>query len=566
MLSVFLLFATICSASPVPDPEVVDTKLGRIIGVKALTESGQDYVKFEGIPYAEPPVGPLRFLPTVAKKAWKGDLKADTDRGACPQVSIFPPLNVYSGQEDCLFLNVYTKGTQEKLKPVMMWIHGGAFIINRATEGGDLTRLVEQDVVVVSINYRLGPLGFMTFGNDVVSGNMGLKDQNMAIQWTRENIANFGGDPDKITLFGQSAGGMSVHAQVLSPYNKGLLAGAVSQSGTMLHKFMADKGPREERSAVLAAETLGCPKSLDSSLLECLQKIDVQELTTKLINPFAEPTFQWYPVVDSYSSDPFLPLSPLEAMSTGKFNQIPFMSGTNKDEGALTYLSDLNKLKHGALDDCELVGPARLSLSHGSKHPQTYSPITKQDLATAQKIKGFYTDPVGFFASYGWPSKPIINMYTDAQFISPEQESLSLMSKYSNSIYNYRLTYRATNSPILNIIGAPIGPQIGVFHGDDLLYFFNSPAVNPLVNDDEKKLSKEMVKFWTNFAKSGKPGPNWENYTKEKKNYMDLKPTPELKQDIVSERMAMWQSVVWSGREANIGKEPQGEPSTQCPL
>lgn len=557
-LSALLLFSTSSFAS-----EVVDTDLGRIIGVKDKTESGQDYVRFEGIPYAEAPVGSLRFLPPVSVKPWQGELKADTDRGACPQVSIFPPLNVYSGQEDCLFLNVYTKGSEEKLRPVMIWIHGGAFIINRATEGGDLTRLVEEGVVVVSINYRLGPLGFMTFGNDVVSGNMGLKDQNMAIQWTRDNIANFGGDPDKITLFGQSAGGMSVHAQVLSPYNAGLLAGAISQSGTMLHKFLADKGPREERSAVLAAQTLDCPETLDSSLLECLQTKPVKELITKLINPFAEPTFQWYPVVDSYSSKPFLPLSPLEAMATGEFNRIPFMSGTNRDEGALTYLSDLNKLKQKALDDCEIVGPARLSLTHGSKHPQTYSPILKGDLEKVQKIKDFYTSGPGFFASYAWPAKQaIIDMYTDSQFISPSEESLSLMSKYSNSIYNYRLTYKAVNSPILNIIGAN-EMNIGVFHGDDLLYFFNSP-VNPLVNDDEKKLAKEMVTFWTNFAKSGNPGPNWEHFTKEHKNYMDLKPTPELKQNMVAKRMAEWQSVVWAGREANLGKETHDEPSEQC--
>jgi len=307
---------------------------------------------------------------------------------------------------------------------------------------------------------------------------------------------------------------------------------------------------------------------LDSALLECLQAVPVQELITKLINPFVEPTFQWYPVVDDYSSHPFLPKSPLAAMQSGDFNQIPFMSGTNKDEGALTYLSDLNKLKHGggppALDGCELAGPARLSITHGSKHPQTFSPITVADLEKVESIKTFYTGGgAQFFEKYAWPAKQaIIDMYTDSQFISPEQESLSLMSAWSAPIFNYRLTYKAKNSPILNIIGANDMP-IGVFHGDDLLYFFSSP-VNPLVNEDERKLAKEMLTFWSNFAKSGSPGASWKPFTTEQKNYMDLKPTPELKQDIVAERMAQWRDVVWEEREAMVGEEVEAVPSPLC--
>jgi len=234
-----------------------------------------------------------------------------------------------------LTLNIFTNniGTngpfRKKSQPVMVWIHGGGFTIGSK----DLYRMDElltEDVVYVAMNYRLAALGFMSFGNDVVSGNMGLKDQQLAIQWVRDNIQHFGGDPNRITIFGESAGALSVQAQVLSPWNDGLLNGAIAQSGSILNLHFQPQGS-EMKYAKNIADTLGCPTTLDESTLECLQKVDMEKMLPNVTDadeaqydPSILIKYFTFPVVDSYATNPFIPLDPLEALKTGMFNRIPY--------------------------------------------------------------------------------------------------------------------------------------------------------------------------------------------------------------------------------------------------
>merc|ERR1711936_19243 len=336
----------------VPETEddlvTVRTFLGIVKGNRFGTDQGRTYYKFLGIPYAQPPVDELRFLPPKPVNAW-GTLVATEDGPVCPQVN-FLAGGGFIGDEDCLHLNIYTPSLVSAsnpfaLKPVMLWIHGGGFTIGSGTENEyDPVLLLDEDVVVVSINYRLGPLGIMTFGNNKVVGNMGLKDQNMAIKWIKNYIRYFGGDPKKITIFGESAVGMSVHAQVLSPFNHGLLAGAIAQSGTMLYKQLHTKKPGDERIAIKAAKAFNCSsKGLDDEMLRCLQDIPVTDLIqTTLIPAFesdeSDVSYAWTPTVDYFSYEPFLPIQPLEALKKGIYNHVPFMSGTVKDEGSLNTL------------------------------------------------------------------------------------------------------------------------------------------------------------------------------------------------------------------------------------
>merc|ERR1712038_2169873 len=259
----------------------IKTFLGVAKGVKAETESGTPYFTFKGIPYAHPPVGSLRFQPPQPSSSWGDKLVATEYGSVCPQQESFGEnAGSYKGKEDCLYLNIYTPTLTRStnpfaLKAVMLWIHGGGFTIGSGSDY-DPVYFMEKDVVVVTINYRLGPLGFLTFGNDLASGNLGLRDQQLAIQWTRNYIQNFGGDPKKITIFGESAGGMSVHAQVLSPHNQGLIHGAIAQSGTM---FSSPIDERPERTAVKVAEMFNCSSNnLDEEMLDCLQEIPAQKL------------------------------------------------------------------------------------------------------------------------------------------------------------------------------------------------------------------------------------------------------------------------------------------------
>merc|ERR1711997_1363369 len=298
----------------------VHTFLGVAKGLKAETESGTPYFKFKGIPYAQPPVGALRFQPPHPSSSWGGTLVATEDGPNCPHKMTFGEnIGSYVGEEDCLYLNIYTPSLTRSnnpfaLKAVMLWIHGGGFSAGSGSEYDyDPVNFMEKDVVVVAINYRLGPLGFLTFGNDLASGNLGLRDQQMAIQWTRNYIQNFGGDPNKITIFGESAGGQSVHAQVMNHRNQGLLHGAIAQSGTLLNTPVA---ARPEREAVKVAKWFNCSSSnLDEEMLKCLQEIPPQELIegTALVPE----GLTFFPSVDHFASNPFMPVHPLEVMKTG---------------------------------------------------------------------------------------------------------------------------------------------------------------------------------------------------------------------------------------------------------
>ena len=219
-------------------PTIIITGSGALKG-KKFERNGKDHYEFLGIPFAEPPVGKLRFQPPVPVSPWSDVREAFSDGPVCIQ-EIGPSLGAnyanLKASEDCLTLNIFTNsiGTQRKApKAVMLWIHGGGYTTG-SKDQYRMQRLVDEDIVYVAINYRLSALGFMSFGNDLVSGNMGLRDQHLAIQWVRANIHLFGGDPDKITIFGESAGGGAVHSQVLSPANRGLLAGAIAQSGNSL--------------------------------------------------------------------------------------------------------------------------------------------------------------------------------------------------------------------------------------------------------------------------------------------------------------------------------------------
>jgi len=546
----------------------VHTFLGSVKGTREMTKSGTPFFKFEGIPYAEPPVGDLRLMPPQPVSAW-GELTATSPGPKCPQFAFLgPDAGSLIGEEDCLSLNVYSPTISHStnpytLKPVMIWIHGGDFIFGSSKElGNEFTKFVEKDVVVVSINYRLGPLGFMTFGNRKVSGNMGLKDQNMAIRWVNNHIRHFGGNPDKITIFGESAGGISVHAHILSPQSSGLLAGGISQSGTMLFKNLKTQGPREERSARKVAERLECSSTnFDEEMLNCLQNVPLQDLLTKAQVPpsytreniVANPRLEWWPVVDSYAQDPFLPRRPLEALKTGEYNQIPYISGTNKEDGGVFVLFDVDKLDQ-VKQVWDLVGPPKLALSKGFN----VSDISTEDVYLANIVKRYYTGEDFSLENL----QNMMDMYTDAVFLSPDQKTVSLMALGTAPVYNYMLTYNGSFSVAQVLGGEQVqGLNFGVSHGDDVLYLFPENDWHSPSTEDEVKLSNLMITFWTNFAKFSNPtpfrtedAPNWDRVIPKQKNCLELKPFPEMRQDIAAQRMEFWERLVWSKREDDINR------------
>lgn len=231
------------------------------------------YFSFKGIPYAQPPLGNLRFRAPLPHPGWSGVRNAHQHGHNCPSGSL---LGGFSHEEDCLSLNIYTESLTGSL-PIMVYFHGGSF---NGGSGNDLIwgpdYFVDEGVIMITINYRLGPLGFLSTNDNNAPGNYGLKDAIMALKWIQANIARFGGDPGRVTVFGESAGGAFVHYLILSPMARGLFARAISQSGSALNPWTYENDPQDV--AYRFAEKLGITFSNNADLIEKLRLVPHKEL------------------------------------------------------------------------------------------------------------------------------------------------------------------------------------------------------------------------------------------------------------------------------------------------
>jgi para-nitrobenzyl esterase len=357
-ICVFTLVSVVtASADNSSHRPIAFTESGLVIG--STTDQGNEFL---GIPYAAPPVGALRWRPPERFGFFHGFVLHATQFGSeCTQAG--------GGSENCLFLNVFTPHTESGDRsghglPVMFWIHGGG-LINGSSTPYNPELLVRKDVIVVTINYRLGYLGF--FAQSAIdaeghlNGNYGLMDQQLALAWVRRNIAGFGGDPDRVTIFGESAGGQSVYAQLASPLASGMFRGAISESGSYaeFQDYFANivtlavgetQGTTAVPSGAAIADSVGCTNQTAS----CLRAVPASTMVA------AEP-FPLYPFVDGT----LLTQTMSAAFASGEFNQVPVISGTNHDEYRLFVALDYDLLGNPILTSTEydtavttLWGPA----------------------------------------------------------------------------------------------------------------------------------------------------------------------------------------------------------------
>src|SRR5499425_1279890 len=306
-----------------PQSPVVATDLGPVRGVATGTMQ-----EFLGIPYAAAPVGDLRWRPPQEHARWNGVRNATSFGPHCPQVAT--PYGTPSTSEDCLVLNVFTPmKTNEGLPhllPVMFWIHGGGLVVGES-DGYDPSNLVAQNVIVVTINYRIGELGFLAHSaltaesSNGASGNYGLLDQQAALRWVQRNIRAFGGNPDNVTIFGESAGGLSVHAQLASPLAAHLFHKAIVESGA--YSLVQPSLSAAEAAGAAFAASAGCADP--STAAACLRSLPVATILAH------QPSGTMVPNLDGF----VLPQTVRAAFTTGQFNHVPVIEGSNHDEWRL---------------------------------------------------------------------------------------------------------------------------------------------------------------------------------------------------------------------------------------
>ena len=341
-MSKFLLttLSIFCAFFPLVPSVIVSTKYGKIEGLTTSYPNASGPFKFVskflGVPFAAPPTGDLRFKAPQPPKAWKSEVRPSKKHGnICWQgklLEFFTKLFIqnFTYSEDCLYLDVYTPNVSLSL-PVMVYIHGGGYEFGTAiTYPGDI--LVQQGVVLVVIQYRLGPFGFLTTGDSAAPGNFGMLDQVEALKWVKDNIENFGGNPNKVTIFGASAGGLSVCLHLLSPLSNNLFHQAIAESGVDLSPQATQPTSFGVHYAKDLAEKLHCPTDHHSKMVACIREkspTDIMRASDAANFQFVDNT-HWGPVVDKN----FLYDTPENLRKKKEFKNATVMISFNSNEGA----------------------------------------------------------------------------------------------------------------------------------------------------------------------------------------------------------------------------------------
>ncbi|KAL6437222.1 hypothetical protein ACFW04_005044 [Cataglyphis niger] len=298
----FICFFVIYLHTVVCNLSIATIRNGTLIGITMHTRLGRDIHAFLGIPYAAPPIGELRFAPPQPATAWNGVRAAVENAEICTQRNIYTYQEEIVGGEDCLYLNVYTPRIPYSETPlliahrypVMIWFHGGGWLTGAGhSEFYGPKFLLDHDLVLVTINFRLGPLGFLSTEDLECPGNLGLKDQQQAMRWVQENIVSFGGDPNRVTLFGESAGGASVHYHMINPISQGLFHRGISQSGNFYNPWTLTPPESAKEKAIILGRNLSCNTDTSAELIKCLRTKDATEIigTDRLFQMYSDAWF-----------------------------------------------------------------------------------------------------------------------------------------------------------------------------------------------------------------------------------------------------------------------------------
>ena len=519
LTATLLAFTLTASTAFASDPLKVKTDKGKVEGT--LTTDGAVRA-FKGIPYAAPPVGNLRWQPPQPAAKWHDTLPTKAFGPHCIQSDSYPDMIFHDtgASEDCLTLNVCTPANaQPGSLPVMVWIYGGGFVTGGTSEARqDGQFLAHHNVVIVSMNYRLGIFGFFAHPElsaespHHASGNYGLLDQAAALDWVKRNITAFGGDPNNITLFGESAGSFSVSSQMASPLSKNLIAKAIGESGAAFHSSGLGYPPLAKAEL---EDSAFAQAAFHTSSLSDLRKLSAEDLVKAASAKTTPAPPRFGPDVDGY----FLPQSVPDIFAAGQQAHVPLLAGWNADEVRAAVI--MNPVKPTVASFTE---QATKDFGDRSKDFLAVYPATTDAEAT-QSAGDFVSDRFIAYSTWAW---------LEAQVKTGEAP-----------VYRYRFD--------LGSAGDKFHPAaIGAFHSDDIEYVFGTldSRQQSTIRPEDRALSAEVQQYWTNFARNGNPNapdlPVWPTYgPKDDWQVMHLDAHSEAKPDTQRARYLFLDSV-WS--------------------
>ncbi|WP_421799153.1 carboxylesterase/lipase family protein [Haliscomenobacter sp.] len=502
-----------------PAQTTVTTTYGPISGI-----SEEGALAFKGIPYAKPPVGELRWQAPQPPAPWSQTRMTADFSPKCPQKNFSPTQDsaTTEGEEDCLYLNVWTPALTGK-RPVLFFIHGGGNQQGSASEtlnGGAFLYTGKflasrKDVVVVTINYRLGALGFMSHpavaaaSSSKTSGNYGTMDQILALEWVRDNIAKFGGDPGNVMVFGESAGAVNTSLLLTIPSAKGLFHRAGIQSGSPI----AAPYVVGENFSKSFASRMGCATGSLDQQLQCLKALPVSKIIAELESPLSggKVTLGWGPVVDGL----IIPKDPASVFLTGQHNKMPVLIGSNADE-----MSASSPL---------VVTPAQVRTLFDAYVPEAY------------EAEGLTLYPPG--TTNAQARQSYIQTLTDAQFTAPARRLAKGLDIFQTEpVWRYLFSHAQ----------AGVGAIFGAAHGLELPFLFQSIeetnyGKSASFNNNDKLVAKALMDYWTNFARTGNPNGTgltvWPPYDYQKDPYLDIKSPVASAEGLRTQKSDYWDRV-----------------------
>ncbi|XP_016325035.1 fatty acyl-CoA hydrolase precursor, medium chain isoform X2 [Sinocyclocheilus anshuiensis] len=507
------------------DGPVLQTKFGALKG-EYVKAKGKDTVvhSYLGVPFVKPPVGPLRFSPPQPAEKWAGVRDATKQPFMCLQekqivedlvANISMNIEVPDSSEDCLYLNVYTPskpGANDKL-PVMVWIHGGGLSMAAASLFDGHVLAAYQDVVVVLIQYRLGLLGFFSTGDEHAPGNYGLLDQVAALQWVQENIHSFGGDPGSVTIFGESAGGVSVSLHILSPLSANLFHHAIAESGTAAVDAIMSPNPLP--TAQFVGNASGCDISSTKKVVDCVMQLTEDDILTLLKE---HPMVHFGVTMDGW----FLPKPVEELLQSQQFNKVPLITGITNDESGYMLPSFFSP--QGWIDgmDMEQILPFLTIFNPTLQDQSIVELVLNEYLGTSPdrtKIRDGFREMLGDFM-FNIPARKVANYHRDAGapvYMYEFQHPPSLLQKKRPSF-------------------------VGCDHGDEVIFVLGFCFADGRIkleeelSEEENELCRTVMAYWGNFARTGSPNglglTEWPKFGAEAEYLsigLEQKPSKDLK-------------------------------------